>query len=59
MAIGASVQRPERLAQRQRVDQRLGRMRVHAVAGVDDRHAGRARGEVRRAGCTVAEDDAS
>ena len=47
----------ERVAQRVRVEQALGRVRVPAVAGVDDRGIGPLRDEVRRARRGVAHDD--
>ena len=51
------LERSERLAHREEVEQRLGRVLVLAVAGVDDRGARVAGDELRRADLRVADDD--
>ena len=52
-----AVEAPERLADREEVEQRLGRVLVLPVAGVDDVRAGRAGDEVRRADVRMPDDD--
>jgi len=51
------VQAPQRLAQRQGIEQRLGRVGMGAVAGIHNPGSRRARGEVRGAAHRMAQDD--
>ena len=57
IATCEALQMPEGVPHREEVEERLRRVLALAVAGVDDRRAGVACGELRRSDLRVADDD--